>query len=667
VVQLLLGDLTDPRVGAQIAEALAKLEPQLRQALGPAGRALASAVYDAIGQALANPTPENLRLALVGLEEIGRQLGQRAKLTWESFQREFNQWLGGEQLKNLIGSQAAQAWQEIAAAMDQGAEIALQSVVRFATSIQQELGKLPEFLRGSLGAQFQQALKDFIEGPTAETASVLVSAAQRIHQAVELIPRDFEKLPGPIRAAISAVVDAVGRGVVGVEDAQKAISQVLDALEGSFDELPDSVRAAIAEVVAALQAGAVDAAEALNKILALLNQANAAARAIRSGGGGGGGGGGFGGGGGRSAVGSGRPPVAPEGYDSMEEVAPGVWKVTYRDPMMPPGSPPITGYVWDPGLLEKIYGPGPITEDKIRDYIKYYGGKRYAAGGLLTEPVVGVGLRTRTLYQLGENGPEWVVPDRSLLSLVSGVMAGTSFALAPLAEKLRAALAPVQQAASQAAQTAQAVQAAQAKVKQALPVVDSLDQVMALVAQVRGDSPFVTVSVLTGPPGPNQSWYNLIAIGGQLYAAGTIREQADAVAEILKASGLAEGNRSFPGLSVIARNAGWVQSLPPYPGTSGATQTVAEQGRVVHGLARGGLLTEPVVGIGLRTGTAYQLAERGPEWVVPASARMAGQGGGPTSGPIIIQRFEGEARPDVVRRAVRDALWLSGMPGVTTP
>jgi lambda family phage tail tape measure protein len=41
--------------------------------------------------------------------------------------------------------------------------------------------------------------------------------------------------------------------------------------------------------------------------------------------------------------------------------------------------------------------------------------------------------------------------------------------------------------------------------------------------------------------------------------------------------------------------------------------------------ADGGWLMEPIIGMGLRTGTAYTLAERGPELVVPQGKAMGGQ------------------------------------------
>jgi len=49
-----------------------------------------------------------------------------------------------------------------------------------------------------------------------------------------------------------------------------------------------------------------------------------------------------------------------------------------------------------------------------------------------------------------------------------------------------------------------------------------------------------------------------------------------------------------------------------------------------HGYAGGGVVGEPVVGFGLRSGEAYRFAERGPELVSPLSGRAPAFGGGAT-------------------------------------
>lgn len=75
--------------------------------------------------------------------------------------------------------------------------------------------------------------------------------------------------------------------------------------------------------------------------------------------------------------------------------------------------------------------------------------------------------------------------------------------------------------------------------------------------------------------------------------------------------------------------AGMESEIPGGHGIGGAV------GSALHaiGFADGGLLTEPIVGFGTRTGQLYTLAENEPEWVVPSSAMGSGPGGSGQAGP----------------------------------
>jgi len=47
-----------------------------------------------------------------------------------------------------------------------------------------------------------------------------------------------------------------------------------------------------------------------------------------------------------------------------------------------------------------------------------------------------------------------------------------------------------------------------------------------------------------------------------------------------------------------------------------------------YAYANGGLISEPVMGTGLRSGANYLFGERGPEWVTPVGRSVAGSAGG---------------------------------------
>lgn len=75
-------------------------------------------------------------------------------------------------------------------------------------------------------------------------------------------------------------------------------------------------------------------------------------------------------------------------------------------------------------------------------------------------------------------------------------------------------------------------------------------------------------------------------------------------------------------------------------------------------MAGGGILTEPVLGVGTRTGTQYTLGEQGPEAVVPLRGHVRGGGGGVGSAPVVLEIRSGGSRLDdllveILRNAVR--------------
>jgi len=80
-------------------------------------------------------------------------------------------------------------------------------------------------------------------------------------------------------------------------------------------------------------------------------------------------------------------------------------------------------------------------------------------------------------------------------------------------------------------------------------------------------------------------------------------------------------------------------------------------------MAGGGVLREHVVGVGLRTGTRYDLAEKGDEIVAPLGAHGASHGGG-GGGPMGIYVaqivVQGATDPHRTAVAVREELLKLG-------
>ena len=62
----------------------------------------------------------------------------------------------------------------------------------------------------------------------------------------------------------------------------------------------------------------------------------------------------------------------------------------------------------------------------------------------------------------------------------------------------------------------------------------------------------------------------------------------------------------------------------------------AHRNHIHIAMANGGLIAEPVVGVGLRSGSSYSFAERAPEWVVPTTG---GSGAGPGRAVSVVNHF----------------------------
>jgi hypothetical protein len=63
------------------------------------------------------------------------------------------------------------------------------------------------------------------------------------------------------------------------------------------------------------------------------------------------------------------------------------------------------------------------------------------------------------------------------------------------------------------------------------------------------------------------------------------------------------------------------------PSGTGWSSGMSPKGWTTNPAANGGVIREPVVGVGLRSGQSYSFGERGPEWVTPQSGNGAGMTG----------------------------------------
>lgn len=160
--------------------------------------------------------------------------------------------------------------------------------------------------------------------------------------------------------------------------------------------------------------------------------------------------------------------------------------------------------------------------------------------------------------------------------------------------------------------------------------------VLGLLAKIPGPIGDMARAALKGVQGVKDQLAQLGSDAGQAYAAGLASAQ-----------------------SRVATAAGMLANAAVPRGALGAA------GRAY---ASGGLISEPVIGMGLTTGTRYSIGESGPEFVTPVAAlgRGAPTGGGGTDGPVTINilldsQVIGRA---VLRRLPKEVAVYTGIKGL---
>jgi tape measure domain-containing protein len=94
----------------------------------------------------------------------------------------------------------------------------------------------------------------------------------------------------------------------------------------------------------------------------------------------------------------------------------------------------------------------------------------------------------------------------------------------------------------------------------------------------------------------------------------------------------------------------WLQDVTPGGGASGgvASSILGMLGKP-KAMAGGGMITEPVLGIGANSKSSYLIGEAGPEAVIPASQMGGGGGGGTNNINVTINALDSKSVADLMR------------------
>jgi TP901 family phage tail tape measure protein len=279
IVEGIMASLSDPAAGIKVADALDSLLNSEQVKKLPGAAALGQALRDAVAMAMADPTSAEASGAVAALlAGIQEQIRQSGTLSAQSFATAFGAALASQDLTADLGSSIAGGMEELRKALEEGATVSTATVAKMALDVQGELNKLPEFMRGQFGTEFQQAMTAYIAEPTEEGFDRVKEAARDIHATLELVPAGFAKLPAPIRQSIQQIIYDVQRGALSVTQAKDRIAAALRLLPSDFAKLDAAAQAAWMNMALAALSGAEVTEQAVDSLTESLQRATAAAQ-----------------------------------------------------------------------------------------------------------------------------------------------------------------------------------------------------------------------------------------------------------------------------------------------------------------------------------------------------------------------------------------------------
>lgn len=279
------------QAGRALEAALQKTLDQAKKLAIPGWEAMGQEIRDLLYAALANPSAENIDAVRNGLEVLNSMVHdaqQQAKeqsalmgtLTGESYGINLANAMRSDGLRDQVGSAGAGILEALDVAFTQGGEKNVAKVGELAAKMSAKLAELPEFLRGKLGAEFDSAMRDYIEAPTDAARERLVGILARINQGFEVIPKGLEQIHGPTRAAVDQLIAMWDSGSLGAEEATNRIKEVQKLIPKSMEDLLPATQAAINTLVQQYITGQIGIEAAIKGIEAATEAGKKAAKAL---------------------------------------------------------------------------------------------------------------------------------------------------------------------------------------------------------------------------------------------------------------------------------------------------------------------------------------------------------------------------------------------------
>lgn len=245
--------------GQALAGAVQKMIDAARKAGVEGAGLLGHDLQAAIAAALAEPSPENIQAAVDLWNQLGGAMDaaaeERGTLNADTFGKALSAAIASDANLNRIGADGEKLMDALAKAIEKGGEQSIAALGKVAADVLGKINNLPAGFADTLYPAMQEALDRAVVEPGEESLNNLRAVLTRVNEVTILIPKGFEQMEAPTKAAILRIVQAVQDGSVLQEDAVKRIADVTKLIGDNFSSLPPLVQSWVTKIAAAIEAG----------------------------------------------------------------------------------------------------------------------------------------------------------------------------------------------------------------------------------------------------------------------------------------------------------------------------------------------------------------------------------------------------------------------------
>jgi ACT domain-containing protein len=182
-----------------------------------------------------------LNTAIVAATEEQRaKLEAAGTLNGETYSAALATALQSHGQKYRLGSIGVALFDAIDESFEKRTPASVAKVAEVSAQISSKLQELPEFVRGQLAAQYDAAMREFLDNPTQAARERLDDAVADIESSYRLIPKGIKAMTPDVQAGIRSIVDSV-------INEQMTIAAGMDAIGGLMESAKEKAKVAADE------------------------------------------------------------------------------------------------------------------------------------------------------------------------------------------------------------------------------------------------------------------------------------------------------------------------------------------------------------------------------------------------------------------------------------